>query len=67
LRLFERSEFARALWQGLERTESVCWVCFFGSFFAQAKNEHLQNRTAIKKKHNVKPDQSKHQKTTRPG
>ncbi|MDR9499571.1 MAG: hypothetical protein RI556_10390, partial [Hydrogenovibrio sp.] len=48
LALSERSEFARALWQGLERTESVCWVCFFGSFFTQVKNEHRRDRTAIK-------------------
>jgi hypothetical protein len=23
-------------------TEIFCWVCFFGSFFAQAKNEHIR-------------------------
>ncbi|MDR9499563.1 MAG: hypothetical protein RI556_10345 [Hydrogenovibrio sp.] len=64
LALSERSEFARALWQGLERTESVCWVCFFGSFFAQAneelgarrgkprKNEHICSCAVKKSEHN---------------
>jgi hypothetical protein len=40
-------------------------VCFFGSFFAQAKNEHLHDRTAI----NVSAPHKtcSNQQTTRPG